>query len=156
MSGQTSWSGQVRISLRDKAAPGLTREFVANGESEFSLDAIPPGRWLIEVTSSTKPLAVTSVRFGNQQGPEPILIAESGNPPLEITLSDQTGTVAGTMLDGNRQPVKGALIVVRQPGGPILGRTYRTGADGSFRVADPPPGQYEVSAWVEAGAGGLQ
>jgi hypothetical protein len=145
--------GPVKIILWDPEWRDRGREFVAEGDREFSLDGVPPGHWRFDVRP-TKPLTVGSVRFGSQQLPDPFLVAESGNPPLEITLTDQAGTVAGTVVDEHQQPVGGALIVLRQPGdSSILGKLFRSGGDGSFRASDLAPGTYEVTAWKEGRPG---
>jgi hypothetical protein len=146
-------SGPVQIILRDPAWHDRSKQFEADGGREFSLEGVPPGRWRLDVRP-TRPLTVNSVRFGGQQAPEPFLVAESGNPPLEITLSDQAGTVAGTVVDAHQQPVRDALIVFRQPGDPpMISKSVRSGGDGSFRAPDLPPATYEVSAWPDGGSG---
>jgi hypothetical protein len=55
----------------------------------------------------------------------------TGKPP---------GSLAGTVRDGEGQPIAGAQVVVASP----LGDTYaaETGPDGRYRIAGLPPGRY--------------
>ncbi len=56
------------------------------------------------------------------------------------TVSTATGSLAGVVRDTNNRPVAGASFVVAD----IIGRTYTTtsGADGGYRIASLPAGNY--------------
>ena len=79
----------------------------------------------------------------------PITVAESGNPPLEVTLSDEVGRLAGSVTNGSTA-VPGALVVARRIGGPPNLNQYAlpviSTADGSYLISALIPGNYEVTA----------
>jgi 5-hydroxyisourate hydrolase-like protein (transthyretin family) len=146
----TDWSGQV-ILLVHAPTPGLAgRQFTVNSE-KFSLDAVPPGKWTFDIESNVlrRPQAtkffIQSARLGTQNAiGEPIVIAESGNPPLEIRLSPDSGRIAGTVVDENGLPRKNAMVLVTRA---TFGASINTGAtrdDGSLLIEGLAPGSYRV------------
>ena len=150
----TQWAGQVTVTLRS-AVPGVASpNFVVTSE-KFSIDDLPPGRWMVLVESDARrrpgdeKLFVKAVRFGTQNAlGESLNVTESGNPPLEIQLSAEAGRVAGTVADENGMPRKDTLILVfRATATSVFGRAPATGStkdDGSFMIDGLAPGSYRL------------
>jgi hypothetical protein len=78
---------------------------------------IPPGEWTFDVQvpgmhetgDSPRLLYLAGVRLGQQEAwNRPVTIAEGGNPPLEIVLTGDVGTIAATVTgdDGKPAPAK--------------------------------------------------
>jgi pimeloyl-ACP methyl ester carboxylesterase len=57
-----------------------------------------------------------------------------------VRTDELPGSIAGTVRNSQGQPLAGAVVLVASP----LGQTYRTesGPDGSYQIADVPPGRY--------------
>ena len=96
-------------------------------------------------------LLLGSVWFGYSADPEITalrnvlhyqVIKAVGGPPGHT--SEPPGAIVGTVRDEEDRPVAGALVLVASP----LGETYTaiSGADGSYEIADLPPGRYVPAA----------
>jgi hypothetical protein len=94
MPSDIRWDGPLRITLNRF---GYRTEARVSSQSAFTLDAIPPGEWnltlddnLVHRADDPKhKLFATGIRG------QSLRVTESGNPPLEITLSDRTGWIRG-------------------------------------------------------------
>ena len=150
----TQWAGQVIVNLRS-AIPGVASpSFVVTSE-EFTIEELPPGRWIVQVESHAvkqpddRKLFVKAAHFGtlNALG-ESLSVTESGNPPLEIQLSPDAGRVVGTVVDEDGMPRKRTLILVfRATAKSVFGRAPATGwtkDDGSFVIDGLAPGSYRL------------
>jgi hypothetical protein len=154
------WEGVFGVSLR---GDGSWRKNVVPGDDgKFTLSAVPPGRWSLHFQSNNlhaggRTLRIASVRAGaaNVNG-QPLVVTESGNPPIEILLSDQRGRIAGAVEEG--EPKATQLVIVARPlGGSAVSDNefVETEPDGSFLFADLLPGDYQLTAWAltESGQG---
>ena len=150
----TEWDGQVIFNLRSASPGSGVREFTVNTE-KFTIDDLPPGRWMVEVESNIlkRPQAgklfVQSARFGTLNAlAEPLVVTESGNPPFEIRLTTESGRIMATVADQNGVPRKGVLVLIMRNGtGPFMPirLTGRTKDDGSFLMDGLTPGSYRLS-----------
>ena len=141
------WSGEIELTVCTEQKGVADRDLTVRGPG-FALDELPPGQWQIGVRAKTKrasdqgKLSVTALRFGSSDlfaGPMPV--AESGNPTLEIELSNETGRIAGDV----RGPYRGP-IVAQRVGAPRCGPPAFTEArNGAFSIEDLAPGRYEVT-----------
>jgi hypothetical protein len=152
------WEGELRVSLY--GSPGISNVAVAvGGDGSFALENVPPGQWRLEFQGGGlhragdphHRLHVAKVGFGAQDGwLGPVTVAESGNPPVEVTLSDEAGQLAGTvaMAEKDAPPM---VVIRRTDGQPniqqyILPRSANQ--DGAFLIPDLIPGEYEVGSWT--------
>jgi hypothetical protein len=129
-----------------------SREVRVGADGSFHLDDVPPGRWwlgvqaggLVRIGSNALRyrLYVAKLQFGSQTS-MPLVVSESGNPTLEIWLSDQSGTLAGAIQEDDQRLRNAAVVLVRGAGG-----LYRLtpAQDGSFVAKNLPPGEYQVTA----------
>jgi hypothetical protein len=64
-------------------------------------------------------------------------------PPDDANTATATanGAIEGTLYDGNHQPASGTLVCRGQYGGELR---VQTDANGHYRFADLPPGNYEI------------
>jgi hypothetical protein len=131
---------------------GASQEVRVGADGDFHLDDVPPGRWpldvragglvLVDANTFRHRLYVAKLRFGSQAG-MPLVLSDSGNPTLEIWLSDQSGTLAGTIQEDDERLRNAAVVLVRGAGG-----LYRLAPaqDGTFVAKNLPPGEYRVTA----------
>jgi hypothetical protein len=160
-------TGTIKVLPADPGAPVLVtvrflspnhdRSFNLYGQGEFKLEGIPPGRWPLGVemhvssrSSDGRKLAVASLRLGTEDALGWMTVSESGNPPLVLTLTAETGRIAGR-LDKDDAGLNLTVAVHR-----VGLRTMQTApvkADGSFAVEGLAPGAYDLAA-VEAGRTG--
>lgn len=160
--------GTVRDALSKAPVAGVTieatgaeatRDFTVNTE-KFTMDELPPGKWVVEVESNVlqKPegvkLFIQGARFGTQDAiGETLGVAESGNPALEIRLTGESGRIVGTVVDGNGLPRKRVLVLVSRggTGGAVSSQSANsTGEDGTVVVDGLAAGSYRVMV-VEEG-----
>ena len=89
-----------------------------------------------------------SARLGTQNAlAEPLTITESGNPPLEVSLTRESGRIAGTVVDENGLPRKNAVVLVARNGigAALTFRTFgSTREDGTITIDGLAPGTYRV------------
>jgi hypothetical protein len=162
---KAGWEGSLRFTLH--ATRGIIRSRAAPvaEDGTFVLDSIPPGQWRIDSQSdglrqSTAPnrkLHITAIRLGGQDGLwGPLTVTESGNPPIEVTLSDEVGQLAGTVFDDSKA-AGGVFVVLRRTDGALNLSQFITPAlskaDGSYLVPDVIPGNYEVTVWAPEPSG---
>ena len=128
------WEGTVRVTL---GRLGYDTEVRVGPEGRFALNAIPPGEWNLAADANL----VEAPKMYVIGLPNKLHVTESGNPPLEIMLTDETGTITGTVEDPG--PV---LVTVAPDGGGVsTWRMAMSKANGSFTV-EVAPGEYRVAA----------
>jgi outer membrane receptor for ferrienterochelin and colicin len=75
---------------------------------------------------------------------------------MPMAAQDMTGTMLGTAVDKDgRKPLAGVTISISSPA-LIQGRSFTTGADGTFRFPLLPPGEYSVRASKDGYMGARQ
>ncbi len=148
-----NWTGECEIRVGVASENRLDPAGWAG--TSFDLGEIPPGAVQLTVrvdglhtaADASRKFHIDSIRFGSQDGlSRPITVAEAGNPPIEITVTDQSGRVSG-MVTGDAPD--GLSVTARRAGGGVWAQPAmtRTRNDGSFSFADLVPGDYEVTAW---------
>jgi hypothetical protein len=123
-----------------------TGEFHVNQVSEMNLfvvDTLLPEGWF-----------VSGVRFDGNDAMSSGFSATPGKErELEITISNASGTLAGTVKDANDKPVPTArLILLPDPSlraNPLLIRTGLASEKGEFIMQVIPPGHYTVIAFPD-------
>ena len=149
---QTDWAGQVVVSVLSAPLPFARREFNFTSE-KFTIDELPPGRWMVQVDSkavkrsTSEKLFIKSARFGTQNAMgETITITESGNPPLEIQLTAERGRVSGMAFNADGLPLRRAMILCRRAGAGVFSAPQMalSAEDGSFAIEDLGPGTYRL------------
>jgi hypothetical protein len=151
----SAWNGQFIFNIRSPLYTGISRDFTINSES-FSIDDLPPGKWLIQVESNitrvrdSARLFIQSTTLGQQNtSTDPVTVAESGNPPFEIRVTPESGRVLATVVDQNGNPRPGIIVVLNRSGPGTFMPSRISGVtkvDGTVSLADLPPGHYRVSA----------
>ncbi|SPE40967.1 conserved exported hypothetical protein [Candidatus Sulfopaludibacter sp. SbA3] len=130
------WEGTVSVQL---GRWGDNTEVRVGPEGRFAWNAVPPGDWNLMVDANLVHRADDPRRrlyvVGSPRGL--LQVRESGNPPPEIKLTDETGRISGTVEEQN-------VVTVAQVDAAFpFGRLAFPQADGSFAI-DVPPGQYRV------------
>jgi hypothetical protein len=124
---------------------------VAQDTGAFAIDNVVAGHFQIGITGLPEGFYLKSVKVGDNQVPDLwIDIADTGRPPVEITLSKAGGRLSGTAMDARRQPAKGATVLLipdeEHRHLPHLYRTAKTDENGGFQVSGIAPGRYRVVA----------
>lgn len=141
----TEWIGQVIFTFTMPAQA----EFAVHTPN-FTLDEIPPGQWNLRVeaiasTGEGTKLFLQSARMGAQDLlTGPLTVVESGNPPLELRLTAESGHIAGTVVDEDGAPVKNAIVLISRGNGLPMGLqgTGWTDASGVMKIDGLPAGSY--------------
>lgn len=153
-SDDIEWTGQLVISLMP-VQRGVQSRRLSVTTKEFALDWLPPGRYSLvvqsgaELKSSHRKLVVGVFRLGTQDlSASPAAVSESGNPPLEIWLSADTGRLAVKVFAADGAPDQGRVIVRRSGNASLesmMSSIYSLDLNGAVTIGDLAPGSYEVS-----------
>ncbi len=153
------WTGLVRVKLVSAASPMQSLEVVVK-ESPFSLGEIPPGIWRVEIESTAalvdkRRLGAAKAQFGAFDGlTQELTFAESGNPPLEIRLEANLGTISGTLVGEDGKPAGRSMLMYTSAAAEIRKmKVALTNADGSFLVEGVPAGRYRIGPFGSFGTG---
>jgi hypothetical protein len=149
----TEWAGQVIVSVRSASLVSASRDFNVTSE-KFTIEELPPGRWMVQVDSNTlkrpafEKLFIKAASFGTQNAMgETLNVTESGNPPLEIQLTPEHGRISGTAFGADGLPLKRAMVLTGRAAATIAlsrGQVSLSRDDGSFVVEDLAPGTYRL------------
>jgi protocatechuate 3,4-dioxygenase beta subunit len=152
----------VRISL---ALPDLELarpmpEAAVSNDGSFTMTKTGPDRYLPSVSGLPSGVYVKSMRMGEEDVLENGLNLTQGTEnPLEIVLSDKTGSVAGSVRDDQDTPAAAVTVALVPQSAKRRERAewYRTATtdpQGRFTMTGAPPGEYRLFAWedVEDGA----
>lgn len=151
----TDWAGQIRVGIRSTALPTAAFDFYVTSE-KFAIEELPPGRWSVQVESNAvkrpnfEKLHVKAATFGTQSAiGENLTVTESGNPPLEIQLTHESGRISGTAFDADGLPLKRTMILIGAVTAADVLNMFPacyTKEDGTF-ISDPmAPGSYRLLA----------
>lgn len=128
---ELEWEGPLRVTL---GRLGYNTE-VRVPEGRFALENIPPGMWQLTLDDNLVHRAGDARRRVYAMGLAKMLrVTESGNPTIEIVLTDETGKLTGTAED----PVPITIVSDGRM------RHAFPARDGTFAV-DLPPGEYQVT-----------
>jgi protocatechuate 3,4-dioxygenase beta subunit len=118
------------------------------GKDQFNFNAVPPGTWTLNASSSKGVLAVIATSIGGSVTAGDKLVVRDHPVSVVVTLS-----AAQTRLQGfariNGKGVSGVLVLLvpREPGSwPALMRTDQSDSDGSFNLRGVPTGRFTVIA----------
>jgi 5-hydroxyisourate hydrolase-like protein (transthyretin family) len=142
------WSGEVTVAVLAKQKAVVNRSIKLRRSGEFEIAEMPPGEWIIEVsgtllrrTSDKHEMAITDAHFGAANAmTHPIAVAESGNPPLAIELSTDTGRIAGRVKN-----IRQTIVMLERVG--EVNRYISAvpmKPDGSFAMENLAPGIYDL------------
>jgi hypothetical protein len=123
---------------------GQHRQNVDPATNVGKINGIFPGRYL-----------VLSLRFGGASYVGAVMLGgidvlgqeielEEGSGPLEMVMKHDTGSLRGTVENGEGANV---YLVGREPGEVVQYRRTSCGAGGAFQFGDVPPGDYYVAAF---------
>lgn len=150
---------QVRLSPAIATGPNLSVPPVsANADGTFSIIGVPPGEFVLSVSSPTPGWSAASARITGQANSvdyldETIRIAPSQDPmSLTVALTDRSTTLTGHLLDPLGRPAPEYQVIVftadRSHWRPLSRRIklVRPATDGRFSIRGLPPGRYQIGA----------
>ena len=145
-------AGDVNLNLAQNDSQGVMSNARAAG-GHFHFDAVPPGVWTLSAVNQRASLYVASVTVGSGTVPANQIAVRDHPVTLAATLSSSQTKITG-FARNNGKPAAGAMIVLvpsgvaaRDPAAwPALARRDQSDSDGSFSLADVPPGRYTVVA----------
>ena len=119
---------------------------------------VPPGVWTFrveaigirEMADPPKMLCISGVRPGQQNAwSKPVTVAESGNPALEITLTDQAGAISAAITMEDGEPAESAALVAQSIDDVERPPVQRQFAGyGPFVLSGLIPGDYLVAGFT--------
>jgi hypothetical protein len=144
---------QINLEPLDRLMPGYARSAL-KPDGTFRIDSASRSQYAIRVSGAGEKLWVKSVKLGNQEVLSSGLDLESAGSlaVIEITMSDEVGTIGGAVKDGD-QPAAGRMVTLIPEPFPLTLpqslKTAQTGTGGTFSFQNVPPGNYRVYAWDE-------
>jgi hypothetical protein len=124
------WAGPTSVGSANESGESFTMSNVIPGLYRFNFKP-PTGFYLKSATVSGHDII------------GPGLTVSAGMPPLEVTVSDDGGTLEGDV-SADDSPAD-AWIYLERDGQPV--RNGQADAKGHFHFDAVPPGDYNVSAW---------
>lgn len=144
----------VQLQSASPGTPGLGAQRV-QPDGTFTIPNVYPGRYRFRVLQAGKFPWVKSARWGSEEvATTPMVIeGEPAGRTLAIDIGTKTAAVDVTVLDAQRRPASG-ILVVAVPDAARRGRTanYKgasTDAQGRVRLADLAPGEYRIFATTD-------
>jgi hypothetical protein len=144
----------VQLQSANPGTPGVGAQRV-QPDGTFTIPNVYPGRYRFRVLQAGRFPWVKSARWGSDDVvTAPIEVAgEPAGRTLTIDLGTKTASMDVTVLDSQRRPASGVLVVA-VPDAARRGRTanYKSAsadAQGRVRLADLAPGEYRIFATID-------
>jgi protocatechuate 3,4-dioxygenase beta subunit len=128
-------------------------------DGTFSIVNVMPGAYRVLVQPVPQGSYVKSIRFGSQDLLKSALDLTGGSGGmLNVVLSPNAGDVSGIVHNPDGTPLASVQVTLWTPGVPAEGatdftRTSVTDANGQFKFANLPPGEYRIAAWEQIDPG---
>jgi hypothetical protein len=141
------------------AADKTSNRGQANDDGTFTIHNIMPGIYQVSVQPVPPGTYVKSIRFGGQDLTKSALDLTSGSSAtLNVVLSPHAGDIGGIVHGPDGMPLASVLVSLWTPGVPVEGvidftRSASTDANGKFKFASLPPGEYRIAAWEQIDPG---
>ncbi len=143
------------ISLKSQfPVPAFGEKWALFNGNQFSIDNLIEGDYQVQVTDLPPGAYVKSIRFGSVDALNESLRFDSRTTDrLEIILSLNAGSLTGTVVNKNGEPVGNAPVALVPPQAQRqradLYRSTMTDEAGRFRLQAIPPGDYALFAWED-------
>jgi hypothetical protein len=128
-------------------------------DGTFAIHNIVPGTYQVSVQSLPPGTYVKSIRFGSQDLMKtPLDLTGGSGGAINVVLSPNAGDIGGIVHGGDGTALVGVFVTLWTPGVPAEGvqdftRTTATDANGHFKFASLPPGEYRIAAWEQIDPG---
>lgn len=134
---------QVPVTLR-AADPSGGGQLVWNKAHDgFTINELTPGAYRLESLSNGPWFMKSATLAGRDISKESVQLTQAAGP-IDVVLSDDTGSLEGTVEDADGKPVATWVMVLQDGHSP---RNIMSQADGHFTVPALAPGDYKVYAW---------
>lgn len=146
------WTGSAAVRIVHRSGVSITSQMRPDGSFEF--ESVPPGEYRFDVQTrnlrargdEARRFSAGAIRFGGLNAlNRAVAVGESGNPPLEVQLTDEPAGISGSVVeDGAAASVRYVVTVVAVPA--QRGFTPLAIATPGFQFPDLGPGDYELTA----------
>jgi hypothetical protein len=136
---------------------GMNPQF--NDDGTFAIHNVMPAIYRVQVQSLPQGTYVKSIRFGSQDLMKtPLDLTGGSGGAINVVLSPNAGDISGTVHGADGMPLASAVVTLWTPGVPEGGvtdftRIALTDANGQFKFASLPPGNYRIAAWEQIDPG---
>ena len=141
----------VGLSPTSGPATGSGGQTAADGS--FVVQHLPPAKYRVGVSAAN--VFIKSAQFdGRDVTGHAIDLTSSPGGTLNLVLAPNSSSVVGIARDANGKPLPNIKVTLWKPGLPDEGSfdfslIRETDANGAFKFANLPPGEYRVAAWEE-------
>src|SRR5579863_244548 len=130
-----------------------------NDDGTFAIHNIIPGVYRVQVQPLPPGTYIKSIRFGSLDLLKtPLDLTSGSGGTLNVVLSPNAGDISGIVHGTDGMPAVSVLVSLWTPGVPAeeitdFTRTAQTDANGQFKFASLPPGDYRIAAWEQIDPG---
>lgn len=124
-------------------------EVAADGRYETTLD---PDAYTVELTGAPSGYYLKAVKLAGREAVDNIVDLSINGSALDLVVANDSASITGTVQRSNGDPVQSARVTAVPANNSQrrdLFKAVNSGADGTFTLADLPPGSYKVFAWEE-------
>jgi hypothetical protein len=138
---------------------GTNYDLQAPDGGKFAIHQVPPAVYQVNVVRLPPGTYLKSILFGGQDvSKAPLDLTSGSGGTMNVTLSPHAGDIGGVVHGAQGMPLPDVLVTLWTPGAAVEGvpdftRSTTTDANGQFKFASLPPGEYRVAAWEQVDYG---
>jgi protocatechuate 3,4-dioxygenase beta subunit len=132
-----------------------------SASGSFRLENVVPGQFAVSASNLPEGMYIKGIRYaGRELKTSSCTVGRGIALPLEIIVGTSHASASGVVLDGDGNPVAGALVAL-VPDASAAGydfnyRSLNTDDKGKFYLGAVAPGRYTAFAWRNAGEAGFR
>ena len=124
-------------------------DIAADGKFATQLDG---DTYNVEITGAPSGYYLKAVRLSGREVPDNMLDLTFSGAALDLVLANDAASITGTVQKSNGDPVQNVRVTAVPVNGSPRKDFYKSansGTDGTFTLANLPPGSYKLYAWEE-------
>lgn len=135
--------------------PGMANAVqTPDAQGQFRWSRLPRGRTVVSVLRAPAGFYLREIRYSGQTQPDDAFVVDpaASSQTLELVLDNKPSAITGVVEDNDNPVNQPYVVAVKWPASLDMAPKHRISgsADGKFRIAGLPPGEYRVLAVSDA------